>query len=301
MNEIDKAMALIQRATSQFDKQLPAIEKKMFNELMLLVKQLKTNSAGRIETTVENLKLINTIKNKLNKIILNNTYLKEVASFSKAFNSIAGYQDSYFTKIGSIPNKRLLGELSKMSIDGLIDGLTGAGLDRTLSADIIDELKKAVISGSDYSDLVTQLQAIKSTPANEGLLARHSKTYARDAINDFMGQRNKLIGDDLGLEWFMYVGSNLTTTREFCEHLTKKKYVHKSEIPKILSGDIDGHHCEIYGKTGLPKGLIADTDPDNFTMYRGGWNCGHQLVPVSEKAVPDDVKKKLAENPDIKF
>jgi GNAT superfamily N-acetyltransferase len=142
---------------------------------------------------------------------------------------------------------------------------------------------------------VKRLQNIQSTSTNAGLLAQHSGTYAHDAINDFMGQRNKIIGEDLGLEWYMYVGSNLTTTREFCEHLTKKKYVHKSEIPTILSGDIDGHECEIYAKTGLPLGLKDGTTPENFIVHRGGWNCGHQLVPVAPEAVPEDVRKKIEE------
>jgi hypothetical protein len=138
---------------------------------------------------------------------------------------------------------------------------------------------------------VERLTGLQTTPQAQGILSKYAKTYARDAINDFMGQRNRIIDADLGTEWYMYVGSNLTTTREFCEHLTKKKYVHKSEIPTILEGDIDGHQCEIYDKTGLPHGLIDGTDPDNFIIYRGGWNCGHQLIPVAEEAVPDDVRK----------
>jgi hypothetical protein len=182
-------------------------------------------------------------------------------------------------------------------MNGLVNGLVGAGLDQTLSQDIIGELKTAILAGENYSDLVTRLQAIKTTPTNAGLLAKHSQTYARDAINDFMGQRNKIIGDDLGLEWYMYVGSNLTTTREFCEHLTKKKYIHKSELPTILSGDIDGHQCKIYAKTKLPYGLIDGTNPQNFAIYRGGWNCGHQLIPVSAEVVPENIRKKF-EKPD---
>jgi hypothetical protein len=98
---------------------------------------------------------------------------------------------------------------------------------------------------------------------------------------------------DLGLEWFMYTGSNIETTREFCEVLTKKKWIHKSEIPTILTGKIDDYQCEIYPKTGLPKGMIADTTPENFQCNCGGWNCRHQLIPVAEAAVPADVRAKF--------
>jgi hypothetical protein len=178
-------------------------------------------------------------------------------------------------------------------MNGLVNGLVGAGLEQALAQGIIDELRNAVLAGESYSELAKRLQAIQTTPTNAGLLTKHSKTYAHDAINDFMGQRNKIIGEDLRLEWYMYVGSNLITTREFCKHLTKKKYIHESEIPDILAGKIDGHQCEIYSKTHLPYGMIAGTNTSNFSIYRGGWNCGHQLVPVAPEAVPADVRAKI--------
>jgi hypothetical protein len=101
------------------------------------------------------------------------------------------------------------------------------------------------------------------------------------------------VSDDLGMEWYRYVGSNIETTREFCEHLTQKEYIHKSEIQTILTGMIDGHQCDIYEPTGLPYGMVAGTNEDNFREYRGGWNCGHQLIPVSEGSVPQAIRDKL--------
>ena len=43
----------------------------------------------------------------------------------------------------------------------------------------------------------------------------------------------------------------------------------------------------------LPRGMFDDTYPTNFTVNVGGWNCRHQLYPVSEDLVPEDVRKKL--------
>jgi hypothetical protein len=297
MSDIDKAINVIGQAIGQFEGKLPALETKLLNELLTLVKQLHTTTDGKISTSIENLKLVNRIQSKLKGVIENKMYLKEVAEFAKAFDKVASYQDAYFSGIGAMTKKGLLQEMKKSARDGLVRGLVGAGLEQTLSENIIEELKTAVLARESYSVLVQRLQAIKTTPTNAGLLAKHSKTYARDAINDFMGQRNRVIGESLGLKWFMYVGSNLTTTREFCEHLTKKKYIHESEIPTILSGDIDGHQCEIYAKTKLPVGLVAGTDASNFAIYRGGWNCGHQLVPVADEAVPADLRAKFEKQP----
>lgn len=109
----------------------------------------------------------------------------------------------------------------------------------------------------------------------------------------FTAQNNKLLTDDLDTEWFMYTGSNIETTREFCQHLTEKKYIHRSEIPTILTGKIDDHQCEIYEKTGLPYGMIDGTTPENFQVNCGGWNCRHQLVPVADAVVPADVRRRF--------
>jgi hypothetical protein len=66
-----------------------------------------------------------------------------------------------------------------------------------------------------------------------------------------------------------------------------------NEIPTLLRGEIDGHQCEINKKTGLPKGMNENTTADNFIVFRGGYNCGHQLIPVNEAVIPKELKDKI--------
>jgi hypothetical protein len=141
--------------------------------------------------------------------------------------------------------------------------------------ELFDLIQAGYVNRDSYSTIIQTL-------TEKGMSREDAKKYVELECRIFLTQRNKIIGDDLNLEWYMYVGSNLTTTREFCEHLTKKKYVHKSEIPVILTGDIDGHQCKIDKKTGLPSGLIEDTNPENFIILNGGWNCGHQYGRQNE-------------------
>jgi hypothetical protein len=60
-----------------------------------------------------------------------------------------------------------------------------------------------------------------------------------------------------------------------------------------LEGEIDGHQCKIYDATGLPMGMIDGTNPENFFVNRGGYNCGHELIPVSEVSVPKEVRERF--------
>jgi len=98
----------------------------------------------------------------------------------------------------------------------------------------------------------------------------------------------------LGLVWYQYVGSLITTSREFCIHLVGKRYVHESEITGIINGKIDGEKVSL-------AGLIPDTTKDNFPILRGGYNCRHQMLAVSEATVPKKVRIELYEKQGIEF
>jgi len=75
--DIRKALDLVEKSISVFEKSLPATEKKMLDELLNLTKQLETTKSGRIRANTANLKLLNKIKGRSNRIIINSEYLKD--------------------------------------------------------------------------------------------------------------------------------------------------------------------------------------------------------------------------------
>jgi hypothetical protein len=70
-------------------------------------------------------------------------------------------------------------------------------------------------------------------------------------------------------------------------------YIHVSQLEEIVSGNICGEQVPIYDKTGLPQGMIAGTNASNFRINRGGYNCNHQLYPVSAAVVPKELRDKF--------
>lgn len=298
MDKIDNIINTIEKASTQFGGSLSATEKNLFNEVMNLAKNLKTNSSGNISASIENLKLINSIKGKLNKIVLNKSYLSDVKDLVSSFDSIAESQNAYFSTLtDKIPNESKYKYVQQMAVDNTVDMLAGAGIKANVTGLINEMLLKSVTSGLKYSDLTNDIKnLLTKTDTGDGALTKYARTYSETALNQFAGQNNKLLTDDLGLEWFMYVGSNKETTREFCELLTKKKYIHISEIPEILKGYIDGEQCKISSTTDLPLGLIEGTNEENFQVYCGGWNCGHKLIPVSKNIVPKQILSIFEQN-----
>lgn len=290
--DLERILKIIDEEPSKFNSKIPGIEKKIFREISFLLKELKVTGNGNIESSIENLDLINAIKGKMNKILVSKEYADLVKRFVSNFPAISNYQ----TNIPDLSKgaKKMISAVTKQNINNTLESLVGAGYKQEVVSKLNNILLTSVTSGGSYSDLIEMLQSkLVSTEKKPGMLSKYSKTYVTDALGQLAGQGNKMIADDLKSEWFEYVGSNLTTTREFCEHLTEKRYVHKSEIPEILKGNIDGHQCEIYEKTGLPKGMIEGTNSTNFVVYRGGHKCRHQLIPVNELAVPKNIRDKF--------
>jgi hypothetical protein len=293
-NSIDKLLQTIEAESTKFNNKLPAIERKLLDEVSLLIKEFSIKD-GKILSNIDNLKLLNKIKGKLGKLVFSKEYVKDVSDFVRTYSTVAAMQGDYFKgQDKNFKAKDYYSALKQVAVDNTIEGLTESGVRANVLKPITDILLTGITSGQSYAQMEETLRkTLTETPDGAGALSRYAKTYTVDSINQFSAEYMTAISNDLGYEWYAYRGTNLETTREFCEHMTKKEFVHKSEFPEILKGKIDGHQCRIYDKTGLPYGMKEGTNVDNFTANRGGWNCGHQLVPVREESVPKGIRNKL--------
>lgn len=281
----------IQMAIDNLQKSIPAVQNGIASEIELLLRSLELKG-DRIANTITNLKVIGQIQSKINNIVLSPAYIKAVKEFTDAFNEIAARLNDYFRLVS--PDFRptdVLNEIKRQSIESVVRGLTEDGLRANISGKLTDILRQNITTGASYMDLRNQLaDYIKTNSSGTGALQKYVTQLTTDALNQFNGQYMASVTQSLDLQWHMYVGSNLTSTRPFCDLLTKKKYIFEPELKEILKGNIDGQHVHINDKTDLPDGMIPGTNANNFQVYRGGYNCGHQYVPVAEQFVPLDVR-----------
>ena len=294
----DLLLSQVDKALAQFSKVVDSSQKALFEEIHLLVSALEKDKNGNIKTTISNMQQVVKIKAKIGNIVISDAYRDGVSMLMNGFDLVYRTQKAYYKKsfqagtIGEIATKKQK-LLRQLAVQNTIEGLTGAGIQAQITDKIGDMLMRSVTSGAKWTDMVSEMKAYLDPDGDgTGAFAKYAKTYATTAMGQFTGQNNKLMTDALDTEWYMYVGSDIETTREFCLHLTKKRYIHVSEIPTILEGHIDGHDCAIYKKTGLPQGMIEGTTPENFQVNVGGWNCRHQLLPVAAEAVPADIRRK---------
>lgn len=111
-----------------------------------------------------------------------------------------------------------------------------------------------------------------------GAIAGHASTTVADLTSIYERTQLMTMADDLGAKFYLYQGSEIDTTRPFCEERHGHVY-HQKEIEKWASLSWAGK---------IPE----TTEATIFTML-GGYNCRHILLPLDESSVPANDLKRM--------
>ena len=302
MTELQSVIDTLDKAADSFDQIANAEQKKIYDEVITLAKDLDLDANGNVRQSIANLKRLTEIKARLAALSKDKEWVAGISGFAKYFGVLQQQQNAYYTDhfpslTLSETAKKKHALMKQLAVQNTMEALMGSGLKANVTDKLNDILLRAVTTNAKFADLQEELRAhLLGKNGGQGAFSRYATTYATTALSQFTGQNNKLLTDDLDCEWFMYTGSNKETSREFCIQLTAKKFIHRSEIPTILTGRIDDYQCAIYEKTGLPYGMIEGTTADNFQCNCGGWNCRHQLVPIADALVPASLRAKFAKD-----
>ena len=294
---IQDILKTIDDSISKFQDAIPGIQKLMYDELQPIVKQLQIKD-GKLLNNLDNLKLLGSLQNKLEKVIISAQYKQSVNGFIDSFTDISNLNMDYFKQFNQkYSPAKTLPIIQSLAIEQTVNDLMGQGLVSNVINPIKSILTQNITTGGNYAQFQDQLQNyLLNNNTGEGSLVKYTKQITTDAINQYNAQYAETIAQDLQFSWGRYVGSNINTSREFCIYLTRKQWVHKTELPTIIEGDIDGHQCKLSKSTGLPIGMIPDTNASNFKIRRGGYNCGHQFFWIPDSAVPAVIKAAIGNN-----
>jgi hypothetical protein len=294
----------IEQAIEKFNKGIPASQRAMYDDITDQLRRLDLKD-GRIKVTVGNLRVVNSIKNKLTKLILTDNYLDNVKEFAQSFNEITKLQNEYWKSVESaFKPGPLLKEIRTQAIEDTVGKLTEAGIGANISEQITDVLRTNITSGGSYKSLENQLrESLIDTDKSQGILTKYAKQITVDSVNQYSRQYSQAVSAGLGFEWYAYQGSEIQTSRPFCQSMVEeRRYFHISEIPALLKAtdmyykdNKDGKRKKVSlnQRTGLPAGFYENTTVDNFLTYLGGHECGHQARPVSERLVPIEVRDRV--------
>lgn len=296
---------VIDGSVSSFDSSIGSIQKDIYKEISMLLKDLET-SGDTIKPTAKNISIIGKIKAKIEKIVRSDSYNKNVKTFLGALDEITNVQHQYFNSITEdYSPSTALKELKAQAIDDALNSLKGAGITANITEKLQSILRSNVTSGASYLALMNQMRDYLITnESGQGALEKYTKQITTDTLNQYAAQYNSLVSNDLGLKWYRYTGALINTSRPFCEACKKKQFIYESELEDVVKGnfkEFDQENGKIDSRTDLPSGMIPGTNADNFKIYRGGYNCGHQLVPVSEVVVPKNIRIEVYSKQGIKY
>lgn len=109
-------------------------------------------------------------------------------------------------------------------------------------------------------------EIVKGNSDTDGALQRYLRQNAYDTYNQTQEAANRLIADELKLQYFMYEGSVIDTTRDFCRKRAGKVF----SVAEAATWKNDAD-------------LLGDPNTYNALIERGRWNCRHMIRYIPEE------------------
>jgi hypothetical protein len=135
------------------------------------------------------------------------------------------------------------------------------------------QLVEYIANNPDGAEVNTAIDELKQTygRTTEGdSFVKYASLLVTDSIMGFDGQLAKFRADELGLSSYLYYGSIIKDSRDFCRTHTGKVYT-EEQINQIWAND-----------TGQGR------DQGSPFIVRGGYNCRHSWQPVDPSWVDDE-------------
>ncbi len=266
--EIIKQIQDLQLAIeSRMGKALPQVFAKLSDQVIDLASELSLDAKDRAKTIKQLIKLK---KDIADTIINNSTYQAQVAEVIEGYKMLADLSNEFISiSIGDFkPKTELYKAILEANIATTKDALLGAGIRENFGTAIQEVLKDNIAGVGTRTELNKTLRKfIEGTPEEAPFLNRYIKQTTNDSVMTFNSEYIQTISDDLGVEHYLYAGTLIADSRAFCT-ARAGRYFTKEEVQKWAS---------LKGWDGRMKGTNSTT----IFVYRGGYNCRHQLWPVS--------------------
>jgi hypothetical protein len=219
--------ALIEKRLEGLGKSLRRLERDLLRLLLKdVLPKMDLAADGKIRATARNLARLNLIDAVMREFAgdaardLTKRFAEEllqVAGMNAEYYLLAGFDEA---KVGRVVDDlRLVRAVVGIDDKGAL--VPGGYLDRLSKADEVRQAIRDYVVGSMAggvlpSDLATGLQNLVEGGKEGGAVTRHWKAYAFDTYNQIREVQNLHMANELKLNYFVYVGGIIKTSRRFC-------------------------------------------------------------------------------------
>lgn len=280
MNPQDLAKAieeLVLDADSRYVSAIGKIQNSLYDQLATILKNLELDSEGYIKQNSTNRKILNQADNKINEVFSSSRYTTAINNYISVIPKIDLNNVKYFTLIEETfkPSRIFLKNLQTDTISTIEKYVLRDGLQSQVINPLSQILSQNINSGGKFSGFLEQVRDyVKGNSEVEGRAMSYTRTYLRDSLFTYSRTFQQSLTSDLKTEFYAYVGGLIETSRPFCIERSGKYFSHK----------------EIEAWADLEwAGKKAGTTASSIFQFAAGWNCIHQIIPVSKSIVPQDV------------
>lgn len=276
----DRVSGIVEKAEKALEKSVNSTQKALFEEIQILLNKLELDPEGLIKQNQANRKILARADEYFNQAFKDSGYFQSLNSYSDSIGELTAVNSNYFNFVldSFKVDAQYLKSLQTSAIQTIENYLANDGLELTLKQPLREILNVNVNSGASLADMTKQVrQFILGTQDTEGKLMRYSKQISRDTLFNYSSAFQESVSQKSGLQYYLYSGASRKDSRDFCV-THANKYYHKKEVEKWAGQSWQGKR--------------SGTTSSTIFVYRGGYNCEHSLIPVSESVVPKDVLER---------
>lgn len=297
LEDILKAQAKrLTEVPDEFLSKLDKIQKELLPQVNELLALLERDGQGFIKLTKKNIQLTNDLKDQL-KIILNNSdYVDAVGEFAKEFRVQELLANEMFAVVfpefvsGGVASE-LVKQAQRKAVEVLLDSIG----DRSFASAITEQVELAIANNASFTETLLNVQNIViGDSETDGKIKQYAQQIAGDSFAISDRSYISAVSNELGAEWFLYLGGEIETSRQFCIE-RHGKFFHYKEIEAWGRGE-KTQGMSLPDSNGDWAGKIPGTNEKTIFSNAGGYGpCRHLIVPQSINRVPiEDIRRNMA-------
>jgi uncharacterized protein YoaH (UPF0181 family) len=273
---IKKIAQSMEDAPDAFFRGVKKAQREAFAQIVSEIGTLATDDAGNLLVSQGNFNKIQALVQKMKAAYMNKDYSKAIRDFVGSIDATAedtGKLMGIITKEAFVQSATAGAILSNAKTT-VFDLLANAAVNDSVES-FKQILNTSISTGENFQQVIRNIRNnIEGTPEFAGRMERYAKQNAYDFYSISNAQYIRQVSEDYGFEFYEYIGVDVKGTRSFCSERNNKIF-HKREIENWANIKWEGKQ--------------RGTNETTIFAYRGGYNCGHQIIPVATEDVPEDV------------
>jgi hypothetical protein len=266
----------------KLQRKIAGIQKRVYSSTLNRLSVLRYDKDGLLSFNVKNITTVNRIAVAIEKQMQKEerTVLKWlVRNLLKLFKLNVKYFSSLDPRSEQREQQILFRVMLRYGYNTKSRKLTNSGVltalnqSTAVSSRISQQISQSLAAKIPMKQFKTNFRTFFVNPAGLGVIESQFNRFAQDIFQDFDRETQRTYADELNLNYAIYSGTEIKTTRDFCEARINNIYSRK-EIAKWNSKDWKGK------RKGVP-----------VEVQCGGYNCRHHFSFIS-----DELAKRLAEN-----